>query len=248
MILLVRHGETQWNVERRFQGQKDSPLTERGRRQAVAMASLVRDLVGRGGGDWRLIASPLGRAHDTAAIIAEATGLTHETDLRLMEINCGDWEGLTWTEVSAGRDANSRLWISDAPGGETHDDVAARLEAFLADLPPEPERRVILVSHGASGRVMRGAYVGLDRETMLDLDVPQDAVFRLQNGQIDRFDGEPVGRHAQEVVDPGRGLAPAQERQGGGEKDGAKHRGPFSLSGGYGYSTGSQSKRSIWPF
>lgn len=192
MIILVRHGETHWNVEHRFQGQKDSPLTERGRRQAAAMAGLVRDLIRREGGAWRLVASPLGRAHDTATVIADATGLALETDPRIMEINVGDWEGLTWTEVSAGRDASSRHWIFDAPGGETHDDVQARIEDFLAGLPPEPDRRVVVVSHGAAGRVMRGVYVGLDREAMLDLDVPQDAVYRLQNGQIDRFDCEPV--------------------------------------------------------
>ena len=192
MILLVRHGETQWTVERRFQGQKDSPLTERGRRQAAAMAALVADLVHRDGGDWRLVASPLGRTLDTAAIIAAATGLSLETDERLMEINCGAWEGLTWTEVSAGRDANSRHWTFDAPGGETHEDVAARIDDFLAALPPEPERRVVLVSHGAAGRVMRGSYIGLSREAMLDLDVPQDAIFRLQNGQIDRLDCDPA--------------------------------------------------------
>jgi broad specificity phosphatase PhoE len=50
----------------------------------------------------------------------------------------------------------------------------------------------VVVSHGAAGRVMRGSYVGLSRDAMLDLDVPQDAVYRLQNGQIDRFDCEPV--------------------------------------------------------
>lgn len=192
MILLVRHGETQWNVERRFQGQKDSPLTERGRRQAAAMAALVADLVRRDGGDWRLVASPLGRTLDTAALIAEAAGLNLETDERLMEINVGDWEGLTWTEVSAGRDGHPRHWIFDAPGGETHDDVEARIVDFLASLPPEAERRLVVVSHGAAGRVMRGSYLGLSREEMLDFEVPQDAVFRLQNGQIDRFDCEPV--------------------------------------------------------
>jgi probable phosphoglycerate mutase len=193
MILLLRHGETQWNVERRFQGQKDSPLTARGRAQARAMAALVRDLVEREPHPaWRLLASPLGRAHDTARAVADATGLPLETDARLMEINVGDWEGLTWGEVSAGRAESSRHWIFDAPGGETHDEIQARIEDFLAGLPPEPERRVILVSHGASGRVIRGVYTGLDREAMLDLDVPQDAVYRLQNGQIDRFDCEPV--------------------------------------------------------
>ena len=82
MILLVRHGETEWNVQRRFQGQKDSPLTERGWRQAAAMARLVADLVRREGGEWRLVGSPLRRAHDTANLIAEAAGLTLETDAR----------------------------------------------------------------------------------------------------------------------------------------------------------------------
>jgi broad specificity phosphatase PhoE len=193
MILLLRHGETQWNVERRFQGQKDSPLTERGRRQAQAMARLLKDLVTRDPHPaWRLVSSPLGRARDTAQAVAGALGLRVEFDDRLAEINCGEWEGLTWTEVSAGREASSRHWIFDAPGGETHDDVQARIEDFLASLPPEPGRRVIVVSHGASGRVMRGAYMGLGREAMLDLDVPQDAVHRLQNGQIDRFDCEPI--------------------------------------------------------
>ena len=192
MILLVRHGETEWNVERRFQGQKDSPLTERGRRQAVAMAGLVADLIRRDGGAWRLVASPLGRARDTAAVIADAAGLSLETDDRLMEINCGEWEGLTWSEVSAGLEASSRHAIFDAPGGETHDDVGVRIADFLAGLPPEPERRVVLVSHGAAGRVMRGRYAGLSREAMLNLDVPQDAVYRRQNGQIDRFDCDPV--------------------------------------------------------
>jgi broad specificity phosphatase PhoE len=194
MIILVRHGETEWNVERRFQGQKDSALTARGLRQAQAMASLVRDLVAREDGAWRLLASPLKRAHDTAGFIARATGLPLQTDARLAEVHCGDWEGLTWDEVVAvePRVGSSRQWIYDSVGGETFEDVHARIAAFLADLPAEPERRVIAVTHGAAGRVLRGAYAGLDRDAVLHMDVPQDAVYRLQNGQIDRFDCEPV--------------------------------------------------------
>lgn len=192
MILLMRHGETEWNLERRFQGRKDSPLTDRGRRQAKAMAALVRDLVLREPGPWRLVSSPLRRAHETAAEVAAATGLALETDDRLMEISCGEWEGRTWAEVSAGRETSARQWIFDAPGGETHAQVQARIADFLATLPPEPERRAVLVSHGAAGRVLRGLYAGLPREATLDLEVPHDAVFRLRNGQIDRFDCEAV--------------------------------------------------------
>lgn len=192
MILLLRHGETQWNVERRFQGRGDSPMTPRGLRQVQAMAGLVADLVAREPSpDWRLIASPLGRTQTTAQVVAAATGLPIETDPRLAEVHCGEWEGRTWPEVSAGRDMSSRHWIFDAPGGESFDDIHARLSGFIAALPPEPERRVIAVSHGAAGRILRGVYADLPRDAILDLDIPQDAVHRLQNGQIDRFDCEP---------------------------------------------------------
>jgi len=76
--------------------------------------------------------------------------------------------------------------------GETFEDVHARAASWLNDLPPEGERRVIAVSHGVWGRLLRGAYAGLDRQATLDQEVPQDAIYRLQNGQIDRFDCEPV--------------------------------------------------------
>jgi len=142
--------------------------------------------------DWRLVASPLGRTQASAEVVAAATGLAIETDPRLAEIHCGEWEGRTWPEVSAGRDTSSRHWIFDAPGGESFDDIHARVSGFVAALPPEPQRRVIAVSHGAAGRILRGVYAGLSREAILDLEVPQDAVFRLQNGQIDRFDCEPA--------------------------------------------------------
>lgn len=193
MILLLRHGETVWNVERRLQGRRDSPLTERGRRQAHAMGRLVRDLIQREGGDWRLVTSPLGRARDTAAAVAAATGLEAATDARLAEIDCGEWEGVPFSDVLAGREGPpSRRWIFDAPGGEGAEALRARIDGFLASLPPEPSRRVIAVSHGVASRIMHGAYLGLTFDEVVDLDVPHGAVFRLQNGQIDRFDCEPV--------------------------------------------------------
>lgn len=194
MILLVRHGETEWNVERRMQGQQDSPLTAKGRRQAQAMAGLVRDLVAREDGSWRLVSSPLGRAHTTASMIAGATGLALEADDRLMEVTCGPWEGRLWDDVAAHHhlQVERKRWIFEALGGESYEAVESRVASFLADLDPEPQRRVIAVSHGAAGRILRGVYAGLTRDEVYELDIPQDAVHRLQNGQIDRFDCEPV--------------------------------------------------------
>lgn len=195
MILLVRHGETEWNVERRFQGRGDSPLTERGRRQAEATGRLIADLIRRDPSRaWRLAASPLGRAVQTAEIISQVIGLPVETDERLMEVDCGEWEGQLWSEVSA-RFADlgvARRALFSSPGGETYQEMLERISGFLADQPPEPGRRLVVVSHGAAGRVLRGAYAGLPQDDVLGLDVPHDAVYRLANGQIDRFDGEPV--------------------------------------------------------
>lgn len=70
--------------------------------------------------------------------------------------------------------------------------MLARVESFLADLPTEPERRLVVVSHGASGRVLRGVYAGLPKHDVLTLDVPQDAIFRLADGAIHRLECEPV--------------------------------------------------------
>ena len=102
MILLVRHGQTFWNRERRIQGRSESELTPLGERQAAAMASLVADIVRRDDGpSWRLVSSPIGRAVQTATAISRAADLPIELDPRLAEIACGDWEGRLWDDVSA---------------------------------------------------------------------------------------------------------------------------------------------------
>lgn len=194
MILLLRHGETFWNREGRIQGHTESDLTPLGLQQAEAMAGLVADLVRRDAGPWRLVASPIGRARLTAEAVSRATGLPVETDPRLAEICCGEWEGRLRADIAHYHPEvfATREWFFGAPGGETFEDVTARAAAWLADLPPEPDRRVIAVSHGVWGRLLRGAYAGLGRQDTLDQDVPQDAIYRLQNGQIERLDCEPV--------------------------------------------------------
>ena len=194
MIILVRHGETFWNRERRIQGHTESALTPLGERQALAMADTVADLVRREPGDWTLVSSPIGRARQTAEAVARATGLTPAIDARLAEICCGEWEGQLWSDISRRHPeaAGTGDQFFLAPGGETYDDVMGRASDWLVTLPPEPGRKVIAVSHGVWGRLLRGAYAGFDRATTVAQHVPQDAVFRLQNGQIDRFDCEPV--------------------------------------------------------
>ena len=96
-LIAIRHGETELNVAKRYQGHSDSPLTENGRRQVSSlgrrMAKLKFD---------SLISSDLGRAQETASIIAEYTGHSVETDSRLRERNYGALEGLTVSDIKAG--------------------------------------------------------------------------------------------------------------------------------------------------
>ena len=195
MIYLCRHGQTEWNREGRLQGRTESDLTPLGRLQAAAMADLLFDLVAREpAATWTLVASPLRRARMTAEAIGQRLGLPIEFDERLLEIDVGEWSGRLRDEVRgenphlAGDDA----WGFLAPGGETYEGMMARIAEWLADQAPEPERRLVVVSHGVAGRLLRGAYAGLSREETLAQDVPQDALYRLSAGQIDRLDCEPI--------------------------------------------------------
>jgi len=194
VIYLVRHGQTEFNRERRIQGHVDSPLTELGVRQAHAVGRLLRDLIREPMG-WRIVSSPLGRAHATAQIVAgKLGGLPVELDERLKEMSWGAHDGRLRSELEAehpetfGRTG----WAFDAGSGETYEAVAERVGDWLASLPPEPERRVIAVSHGISGRVLRGLYADLPRNLAGQQDVPQDAVYLLQHGGVGRIDCEPL--------------------------------------------------------
>ena len=195
MIYLCRHGQTEWNREGRLQGRTESDLTPLGRLQAEAMADLLFDLVAREpAAVWTLVAIPLRRARMTAEVIGRRLGLPLAFDERLLEIDVGEWSGRLRDEV---RGENPHLasdddWGFQAPGGETYDGMMARIAGWLVEQAVEPERRLIVVSHGVAGRLLRGTYAGLLREETLAQDVPQDAVYRLSGGQIDRLDCEPV--------------------------------------------------------
>jgi probable phosphoglycerate mutase len=195
MIYLVRHGQTEFNRERRIQGHVDSPLTELGVRQAKAVARLLADLI-RDPDGWRIVSSPLGRARSTAEIVAgKLGGLPVELDARLQEMSWGSFDGRLRAEMEAEHpDTFGKTgWAFDAPtDGESYEDVTARVGAWLAELPPEPDRKIIAVAHGISGRVLRGLYANLPRDEAGQQDVPQDAVFLLRNGGVGRIDCEPL--------------------------------------------------------
>jgi probable phosphoglycerate mutase len=191
LIFLVRHGETEWNRIRRYQGWLDSPLTPEGIAQAEAIGRLLCRLPETAAAE--IVASPIGRARHTAEIIAECLS-DHRGrprpvrfDERLREISLGSWDGLDKRDIRrrapelfAGEEGRWE-WYFRTPDGETYDAFAARIAAFLADLGDVP---VIAVSHGVVTRVLRGLYAGMPRDAALRLTVPQDRVFVLAGGTL----------------------------------------------------------------
>jgi len=193
MIYLLRHGQTDYNRDGRLQGQTDSQLTSLGMAQAQAMANVLADEIGDLEG-WRILASPLRRTRQSAAIVARTLRLPVEIDPALIEVGCGSWENRMYAdlrveqpEAFAGRD-----WVFNSPDGERFEDVDGRVRPWLQALPPEGERKVIAVSHGIAGSLMRGAYLGLSPEETLGQDMPQDAIFRLAGGEVHRLPCAPV--------------------------------------------------------
>ena len=197
MIYLCRHGQTFHNREGRMQGQTESDLTPLGRAQAGAMGELLVSLIERPA-EWRIVASPLRRARHTAETIGACLGLPVEFEDRLMEVSVGDWSNRLRDEVKRENPAllSDPEWAFRSPGGETYDDIMGRVSGWLAEQAPEPERKLIVVSHGIAGWMLRGAYAGLSRAEVIGQDIPQDAIFRLSNGQIDRLSCAPVAEPA----------------------------------------------------
>lgn len=160
-IWIVRHGQTDWNVEGRYQGQADQPLNAVGLEQARRAADRLR------GCDFAAIySSDLQRAHVTAQIIAAELGLPVQVDRRLREVNQGEWEGMLTADIQqryaeewAARRAD-RLHAAP-PGGESLAQVAARVLAGVADIVNRhPDQKVLLVSHGLALAVVRCAAEG----------------------------------------------------------------------------------------
>jgi broad specificity phosphatase PhoE len=185
-IFLVRHGETEWNRARRYQGWGDSPLTPLGIAQAEAIGRRLAALPEAAAAP--IVASPIGRARRTAEIIAECLGRAAPTmfDDRLREISLGSWDGLDRREIMARAPSLFEgegywEWYFQTPDGETYDGFAGRIAAWLAEPRDGP---LIVVAHGIVTRVLRGLYAGLPRAEALRLTVPQDRIFLLADGAL----------------------------------------------------------------
>ncbi|MCC7250258.1 histidine phosphatase family protein [Hyphomicrobium sp.] len=186
-IYFIRHGETDWNRDRRYQGQKDIPLNETGRAQSrrngIALRTFLPAIA-----DAEFIASPLIRARETMEIIRAELGLAPEgyaIDARLMELCYGVWEGTLQDDIKkhdpdafAARAEDPFRWRPDA--GESYADLLARVTGWA-----EARRgNRVVVSHGGVSRCLRAHFLGLDPELIPDLESPQDRVLILTRGSM----------------------------------------------------------------
>lgn len=164
-IILWRHGQTDWNIENRFQGHSDIPLNAVGHYQAKQAARVLRDLE-----PTKIISSDLGRALATAGALATVTGLEIVVDERLRETNGGQWEGKTGAQNRAEDYERFIRWIdgNDDPAGgdgERRSEVAHRAStAILSALnigDRALEERLVVVTHGGTARCILGNLLSL---------------------------------------------------------------------------------------
>ncbi|WP_166971500.1 histidine phosphatase family protein [Brevibacterium atlanticum] len=153
-VLFWRHGQTDCNVEGRFQGQTDVPLNDTGRRQAEETARRLSEL-----SPELIVASDLSRAAETAEKLADIVGIATVRDARLRETAFGQWEGSTRAEVAETWPDELAEWISGAdvapPGGESRSESGHRVAAAITDIVEKSTVDTIaIVAHGA---VLRGA-------------------------------------------------------------------------------------------
>ena len=191
-LYICRHGETEANVEKRFQGLTlDTPLTAEGCEQARAIArTLAKHASDPALLDY--VCSPLQRARRTMEIIREMLGLPtagYSTDDRLVEIDLGKWDGLTDSEARALDPAiydrrKADKWSIRVPGGESYADVAKRCQSFIAGLGAD----TFAVTHGAYTRVLRGLFEGLTWQQMSKLDETQGVLFCVRGSSVERLD------------------------------------------------------------
>ncbi len=187
-VYFIRHGQTDWNAARRYQGQRDIPLNDLGRAQArrngVALLALGATLAGA-----EYVSSPLGRARETMEIMRAAMGLApsgYRVDEAIKEIHYGHWEGLLAEDMPrldpeglAARRRDPYSWRPD--GGESYADLALRIGRWLGTV----EGNSVVTSHGGVMRTLQGLVTGLSPAEILSIDAPQDRIMVLRRGTVD---------------------------------------------------------------
>lgn len=174
-VLLIRHGETDWNASRRWQGRAPVPLNEAGLAQAQALA---RYLAARQVPIDVLYSSPLPRARQTAQAIADALGLTVLTDDRLREVDVGDWQGLSHDEIEAWDGERFAAYLADwyhtpTPNGESRMELQVRARAAFDDITARHcGATIAIVSHGGTlGMLLESLLGKIERPSLSNTSI-----------------------------------------------------------------------------
>ena len=191
VIYVIRHGQTDWNLEGRLQGQTDIPLNDTGRGQAARNGRALKEHFEHEGIDPAtidFIASPLGRARETMEIARQAMGLDRDdyrVEPMVAEVAFGIWEGSTYAEIGerdpaalASRKADK--WHYLPPKGESYEMMSQRVERWYHTL----EKPTLCVGHGGTSRAVRGFLLGVESLKIPVLEAPQDRVYRIRDGEL----------------------------------------------------------------
>lgn len=192
-IYYIRHGQTDWNAEFRFQGQRDIPLNAKGQAQADENGRKLGELIASRtdkGKELDFIASPLGRTRETMERVRIGMGLPPEEyrlENRLIEISYGDLEGTTLEHLKKNDNKRHRFrkanaWHFQPIDGESHEMVLERVSDWYNSL----EGDCVVAAHGAVGRVVRYLLLGLDQQEAARFAFPQDKICVLRKGE-ERF-------------------------------------------------------------
>ncbi|EJB8502403.1 histidine phosphatase family protein [Vibrio parahaemolyticus] len=186
-IFVLRHGETEFNADKKLQGHCNSSLTSKGSDQARRVGTTLKQYVENR--PFRVYSSTLGRALQTSQIVCEELNYPYENlnkEPRLKEFSLGEWEQRTIPSLE--QEIPNLLaqndWYLQAPNCETYESVRERLSSWLSDVAHDED--IVVVSHGLTGIVLRGLLLGMDYTQVWQQDLPQDAFFTIEDGRITR--------------------------------------------------------------
>jgi broad specificity phosphatase PhoE len=193
-LYYVRHGETDWNVEQRLQGHRDTALNARGRNQAARCGDVLRDLLmcdRRAPADCAYLSSPLIRARQTMELLRATLDLdprAYGVDNRLIEISFGAWEGLTLSEIQAHSpqalaERERDKWGFRPPGGESYRDVTERVGTWYETIT----RDTVVAAHGGVARGLIAYFNILPHEEAAHADIAHGVVYVFAGGTMARY-------------------------------------------------------------
>lgn len=184
-IILIRHGETTWNIEGRYQGQEDTPLSERGLEQGRLLAEGLRCIPLDAA-----VSSPLQRSYQTCQFCAELHGLPVAADERLLEINHGSWEGVLANDIQKQYPKEFAQWHTEPHkvqmpgGGESLEDVRKRVRAAFDDYAVRYEGQTVLVAaHDAVNKAIICDLLGLGMERFWQIKQDNTCINVLEYNQ-----------------------------------------------------------------